>query len=87
MIQFKENDWTDRRMEGRTEGQTKGRTQGWTDLFYRTLPATAWGPKRIRRVKNSQKINKKTEKTKQRAKTPMSFSIQITSADLAMNGV
>ena len=31
MIQFKENDWTDGRMEGRTEGQTEGRTQGWTD--------------------------------------------------------
>ena len=32
MIQFKENTWTD----GRTDGQT---------LFYRTLPATARGPK------------------------------------------
>ena len=77
MIQFKENDWTDGRMEGRTERQTEGRTQGWTDLFYRTLPATAWGPKRIRRVKNSQKINKKTEKTKQRGKPQCPFQSKL----------
>ena len=41
MIQFKENTWTD----GRTERQT----EGWKDrqtLFYRTLPATASGPKK-----------------------------------------
>ena len=37
--------------EGQTEGQMEGRTElmeGWTDrqtLFYRTLPATAGGPK------------------------------------------
>ena len=36
MIEFKENARTDGRMDGRMDGQT---------LFYRTLPATARGPK------------------------------------------
>ena len=36
MIQLQENAWAEGRMEGRTDGQTP---------FYRTLPATADGPK------------------------------------------
>ena len=41
MIQFKENTWTDGRMERQTEGRKDGQT-----LFYRTLPATAGGQKK-----------------------------------------
>ena len=40
MIQFKENTWTDRRMEGWKDRWKDGQT-----LFYRTLLATARGPK------------------------------------------
>ena len=36
MMQFQENAWTEGRTEGRKDGQT---------LFYRTLTATAGGPK------------------------------------------
>ena len=36
VMQFQENGRTDRRMDGRMDGRT--------DLFYRTLPATAKGP-------------------------------------------
>ena len=41
MTQFQEN--------ARADGTMKGRMEGWKDgqaLFYRTLPATAGGPKR-----------------------------------------
>ena len=44
MIQFLENNQTDRRADRRTK-------EGWRDgqtLFYRTLLATAGGPKRYR---------------------------------------
>ena len=37
---------TEGRNDGMTEGQTEGQKEGQT-LFYRTLPATARGPKRI----------------------------------------
>ena len=40
MSQFRENLWTDGRMDGRTDGQT---------LFYRTLPTEAGGPKKSRK--------------------------------------
>ena len=53
MIQFKENAWADRRMEGQTEGWMEGWTGGQMEgrkdrqiLFHRTLPATAGSPKR-----------------------------------------
>ena len=41
MIQFKENTWT----EGRTDGRMDRRKDRQTALFYRTLLATAGGPK------------------------------------------
>ena len=41
MIEFQENAWTERRMEGR-ERRKDGQT-----LFCRTLPATARGPKKV----------------------------------------
>ena len=40
MIHFKENAPTDGQKDGRKDGQKDGQT-----LFYRTLPATAEGPK------------------------------------------
>ena len=41
-------------MDRRTEGQKDGRMDGQT-LFYRTLPATAGGPKRKKRRERREK--------------------------------
>ena len=48
-MQFKEDARKDRQKDGRTEGWTEGWMEGWKDgqtLFYRTLLATARGPKK-----------------------------------------
>ena len=47
-MQFKENAWTDRRMEKRMDGRKDGRKDGWKGrwtLFHKTLLATIRGPK------------------------------------------